>query len=204
MLALKPRVGFANWCKNSGWFGSGLEENVCEAYNFLASNYVPGDEVFFFGFSRGAYTARATAGLVAEIGICQDIQMSRFWEMYTVYKTKDPRTPMEETEWGKLHRDLADKPEKELTDDEMITISAGDKDIEAQKVRKGDGYLWLSYCHKPVIKIVGVFETVGSLGYPANIITDVTEWNKKYAFHNTDIHPGEFLSHIIHFSPAKF
>lgn len=191
MLALKPRVGSADWLKFSGWFGSGLEENVCEAYNFLASNYVPGDEVFFFGFSRGAYTARATAGLVAEVGICQDIQMSRFWEMYTVYKTKDPRTPMEETEWGKLHRNLADKSEKELTDDDMITVSAGDKDIEAQKVRKGDGYWWLSYCHKPVIKIVGVFETVGSLGYPANIIKDVTEWNKKYAFHNTDIHPGE-------------
>lgn len=184
-----------------GWMGSGLEENVCEAYNFLASNYVPGDEVFFFGFSRGAYTARATAGLVAQVGICQEIQMSRFWEMYTVYKTKDAKTPMAETDWGKLNRDLADKPEQDLTDDDLITIAAGDKIYEAQKVRKGDGYWWLSYCHKPVIKIVGVFDTVGSLGFPPNILKDVGEWNKKYAFHNTDIHPGKIILHRPRWDP---
>lgn len=64
-----------------GYSGSGLDENVCEAYSFLASNYCPGDEVFFFGFSWGAYTTRACAGLVANVGLCKDIQMSRFWEM---------------------------------------------------------------------------------------------------------------------------
>src|SRR4051794_25554444 len=42
-----------------GGFGAGFEENVEEALEFLAHNHQPGDEVFIFGFSRGAATARA-------------------------------------------------------------------------------------------------------------------------------------------------
>ena len=42
-----------------GAFGEGLSENVCEAYNFLVNNYESGDEVYMFGFSRGAFTARS-------------------------------------------------------------------------------------------------------------------------------------------------
>ena len=59
-------------------------------------------------------------------------------------------------------RKSGDKAEKDLTDDDMVTISEGDKDHAAQKVRKGDGHEWLSYCHRPVdIKIVGVFRYRG-------------------------------------------
>lgn len=47
-----------------GSTGFGLEAKVLEAYNFVAMNYAPGDEVYCFGFSRGAYTARAVAGLI--------------------------------------------------------------------------------------------------------------------------------------------
>ena len=45
--------------KFEGGTGAGLAENVCEAYNFVVNNYSPGDEIYVFGFSRGAYTARA-------------------------------------------------------------------------------------------------------------------------------------------------
>ena len=175
----------------AGYFGSGLDENVCEAYNFLANNYCSGDEVFFFGFSRGAYTARACAGLVANVGICKDIQMSRFWEMYTIYKTKPLGTKIEDTDWGKENDAIEEKSEEDLKPDDLITISKGDKKMAPYVVRKGAGAGWLRYCQKPVIKIVGVFDTVGSLGYPVNILVDVTEWNKAYQFHDTDIHPGE-------------
>jgi uncharacterized protein (DUF2235 family) len=41
-----------------GATGAGLAENIREAYAFIASNYVPGDELFLLGFSRGAFTAR--------------------------------------------------------------------------------------------------------------------------------------------------
>lgn len=120
--------------------------------------------------------------------------------MHTLYKTKDAIILMAETEWGKLYRDLANKPEQDLRDDDMIIITAGDKINEAQKARKGDGYWWLSYCHKPIIKIVVFFDTVGSLGYLPNVLKDVAEWNKKYEFHNTDIHPGKVL-HSGHSRP---
>ncbi|KAG6988492.1 hypothetical protein G7Y79_00072g097540 [Physcia stellaris] len=175
--------------KLSGYFGSGLDENVCEAYNFLANNYCDGDEVFFFGFSRGAYTARACAGLVANVGLCKDIQMSRFWEMYTVYKSKPRETPIGDTEWGKKNDAIATKDDKYMKPEDWITISKGDKTMAPYAVRKGAGAGWLEFCKKPVIKIVGVFDTVGSLGYPVNIFVDLSKWNEAYQFHDTDIHP---------------
>jgi len=38
-------------------------------YGFLATNYEEGDEIFFFGFSRGAFTARAICGIVCNLGL---------------------------------------------------------------------------------------------------------------------------------------
>lgn len=52
-----------------GAFGHGLEENIFDAYRFLIANYEPGDEIFLFGFSRGAYTARSVAGMIRKCGI---------------------------------------------------------------------------------------------------------------------------------------
>src|SRR5687767_10075485 len=39
-----------------GAFGKGLEANIHDAYRFLVANYEPGDAIYIFGFSRGAYT----------------------------------------------------------------------------------------------------------------------------------------------------
>jgi uncharacterized protein (DUF2235 family) len=50
--------------KLGGAIGDGLEEKIFDAYRFLAFNYSPGDEIFIFGFSRGAYTARSLCGLI--------------------------------------------------------------------------------------------------------------------------------------------
>ncbi len=52
-----------------GATGAGLTENVLDGYNQLAESYDPGDELFLFGFSRGAYTARAIAGLIGSHGL---------------------------------------------------------------------------------------------------------------------------------------
>lgn len=169
---------------------------MCEAYNFLASNYCDGDEVFFFGFSRGAYTARACAGLVANVGLCKDIQMSRFWEMYSVYKSKPRGTLIGDTDWGKKNDTIAVKDDKDMKPEDWITISKGDKNMAPYAVRKGAGAGWLEFCKKPVIKVVGVFDTVGSLGYPKNIFVDVSKWNEPYQFHDTDIHPGGYITRL--------
>ncbi len=49
--------------------GKGLDENVAQLYDALARRYAPGDRVFLFGFSRGAFTVRALAGLVWRHGL---------------------------------------------------------------------------------------------------------------------------------------
>ncbi|MDT5033548.1 MAG: hypothetical protein QOC94_3719, partial [Actinoplanes sp.] len=50
-------------------FGSGLKTNVGEAYTYLMRHWQPGDEVYIFGFSRGAYTARALVGMLNRPGL---------------------------------------------------------------------------------------------------------------------------------------
>jgi uncharacterized protein (DUF2235 family) len=52
-----------------GAFGIGLDAAIVSAYRFLALNYEPGDSVFVFGFSRGAYTARSLVGMTKAIGL---------------------------------------------------------------------------------------------------------------------------------------
>lgn len=50
-------------------FGTGMRDNLAEAYTYLMRVYEPGDRIYLFGFSRGAYTARALNGLLHTIGI---------------------------------------------------------------------------------------------------------------------------------------
>jgi uncharacterized protein (DUF2235 family) len=50
-------------------FGAGLRQNLGEAYTFLINHYEPDDRIFVFGFSRGAYTARALTGMLEFFGI---------------------------------------------------------------------------------------------------------------------------------------
>lgn len=49
--------------------GHSVRENVCAAYRFLTRTYQPGDQIFLFGFSRGAYTVRALAGMIHFLGL---------------------------------------------------------------------------------------------------------------------------------------
>ena len=52
-------------------FGQGLYGKIQQAYEFLIFNYEPGDAVFVFGFSRGAFTARSFVGFVKHVGILE-------------------------------------------------------------------------------------------------------------------------------------
>lgn len=52
-------------------FGRGVFDNIAEGYRFLMQHWQPGDEVWLFGFSRGAFTARSIAGLVNAFGIAE-------------------------------------------------------------------------------------------------------------------------------------
>ncbi len=52
-------------------FGYGLRENIEDAYEYLMNRYLPGDKLFLFGFSRGAFTVRALAGMFHKVGLLQ-------------------------------------------------------------------------------------------------------------------------------------
>ena len=58
------------WTKLIGLaFGYGISDNIADAYQFLMRNFELGDEVYVFGFSRGAYTARALCGMLHIVGL---------------------------------------------------------------------------------------------------------------------------------------
>ncbi|MFC1958394.1 DUF2235 domain-containing protein [Chloroflexota bacterium] len=52
-------------------FGYGIKQNIEDGYEYLMNVFEPKDKVFIFGFSRGAYTARALAGMIHQFGILQ-------------------------------------------------------------------------------------------------------------------------------------
>ncbi|NEM04741.1 DUF2235 domain-containing protein [Geodermatophilus normandii] len=74
-----------------GAFGVGLSRNVTFVYRFLVENYEPGDELFLFGFSRGAYTVRSVAGLVRQCGILRPEHVGRLDEAYALYRSRNVR-----------------------------------------------------------------------------------------------------------------
>lgn len=71
-----------------GALGVGLSRDVCDTYEFLVKNYEPGDELFFFGFSRGAFTARSTVGLVRNAGILRRENIGLVKQAYALYRNR--------------------------------------------------------------------------------------------------------------------
>jgi uncharacterized protein (DUF2235 family) len=66
--------------------GYGLDNEVLDAYRFIAENYVKGDNVFLFGFSRGAYTVRVLTGFMHLIGLLRPDQLNYLGYAFTAYK----------------------------------------------------------------------------------------------------------------------
>ncbi|HRO15149.1 MAG TPA: DUF2235 domain-containing protein, partial [Paracoccus sp. (in: a-proteobacteria)] len=70
------RVHYASGIQWSDWHGvsavftgRGLEDRIAAAYGWLASSWHPGDPIFIFGYSRGAFSARSLAGMIAQVGL---------------------------------------------------------------------------------------------------------------------------------------
>jgi len=86
-----PGVGTGNGLDRliGGGTGAGLARNVRDAYAFIVNNYVRGDEIFLFGFSRGAYTARSISGLIDTIGLLDERHMGAFLDAWAFYRMPD-------------------------------------------------------------------------------------------------------------------
>jgi uncharacterized protein (DUF2235 family) len=67
-------------------FGYGTERNIKQLYSKLAEHYDPGDHVYLFGFSRGAFTVRALAGLIYRCGLVKRCHRDKIDEGYGLYR----------------------------------------------------------------------------------------------------------------------
>ena len=122
-----------------GIFGDGLTRNIRRAYEWLIDNYNEGDDIFIFGFSRGAYTARSLAGFIARLGLLEPGAPLGVAQLYARYQRSSARTI----------RALRDEEARGTLRD--VTIEER----------------WmLKYAQAVPIKMVGVWDTVGELGIP--------------------------------------
>ncbi|KAI4096895.1 MAG: hypothetical protein LQ344_000695 [Seirophora lacunosa] len=127
-----------------GATGQGLSQNIRETYTFLANNYSNGDEIFLIGFSRGAFTARSVAGLIGGVGLLTKSGLPDLAEVFKDFQhRRDPN-------YRPANPDIPfpNKP------------SASDPRYRETMEREGLTRLRIK------IKVIGVFDTVGSLGIP--------------------------------------
>lgn len=74
-----------------GALGDGLFGKVQDCYSFLSHVYDPGDSIYLLGFSRGAYTARSVAGMIAAFGVpMKNLSNSTTPEIFAAYRERDP------------------------------------------------------------------------------------------------------------------
>jgi uncharacterized protein (DUF2235 family) len=81
-------TGFRKFTGNV--FGRGFSENVRHCYQFIFDNYQEGDQIFLFGFSRGAATVRSLAGFIHMFGILPRSRGKLVNEAWKIYKKSDP------------------------------------------------------------------------------------------------------------------
>ena len=76
----------------AGAFGTGLFQKIREGYTKIAHDYNAGDQIFLFGFSRGAYTARSIGGMLAACGLPQQLTDDAIDDAFNMYRMK-PDSP---------------------------------------------------------------------------------------------------------------
>jgi uncharacterized protein (DUF2235 family) len=76
-----------------GATGIGVDDNIRSAYQFIAQNYVPGDQIYLFGFSRGAFTVRSLTGLITACGILYRQSLGALPDAWIYYRSPKPHSP---------------------------------------------------------------------------------------------------------------
>ena len=148
-----------------GAFGEGIDRNIMECYQFLVNNYSPGDEIYLFGFSRGAYTARSLAGMIRNSGLLRQENVSMTQEAYSLYRDRNP----------------AKHPESSPAKTFRQQFSHPDYDSNG-KVRKDDDGVPVD---STTITCIGVWDTVGALGIPIGLFDRLNA--QRFAFHDTTL-----------------
>lgn len=88
-----PQQVFYDWGVGSyygkvsgGATGKGLHKNIMDGYRYIVQNYSHGDEIFLFGFSRGAYTVRCLCGMIYNCGILKKTNANLIQKAFDHYK----------------------------------------------------------------------------------------------------------------------
>lgn len=82
----------ANRSLLSALTGDGIDKNIKDCYRWLAQQYVPGDEIYLFGFSRGAYTVRSLAGFIRNSGLITHDDDGLLNEAFRLYRDRSNST----------------------------------------------------------------------------------------------------------------
>jgi len=150
-------------------FGWGLARNVRQIYGFLCRTYDPGDQIYGFGFSRGAFTMRVVIGLIASQGIVDRNRAQNERDLdrlvacaYNEFR-KNSFTPSLLSFLLRPLRDLWLNTYHRLNG---RSLYQADKNI---RYRDQDG-------DEPLIKFVGVWDTVDAYGLPIDELTRA--WDK--------------------------
>lgn len=143
-----------------GAFGYGLKRNVLHLYDFLCRTWEPGDEIYAFGFSRGAFTVRILAGLVLDQGLltaCPDRALAGYSrDAYRAYRWRFNAT-------GGLVAPL-----RKLRDAAVRVWRAACRQAQ---------YAQLEPAKVPAIEFIGVWDTVAAYGTPlAELTRGIDEW----------------------------
>ena len=93
-----------------GAFGWGISKKILDAYTFLITTYEPGDELFFFGFSRGAYTVRSTFGLIRNSGLLRREFAHKVNDAYSLYRRRDDASHPDAVESELFRRSYSYEP----------------------------------------------------------------------------------------------
>lgn len=160
-------------------FGFGLARNVKQIYRFVCQTYRDGDEIYGFGFSRGAFTMRVVAALICHQGIinvdkAQDEHELDRWVAAAYHRfRKESFTP------SLLSSFL--RPIRDFLFDGLNKVMRR-RPYEPGKPERNFGYLDPSTGKRsegPIIKFVGVWDTVDAYGLPVDELTrawDMVVW----------------------------
>ena len=180
-----PGVGTGNWVDRlmGGTMGIGLSSNVQSAYDFLATNFMDGDDIYLFGFSRGAFTARSLAGLVGLVGLLEKRDMDLFPRVYDIYRSRK-------------HRHALKSGQKEQVELAVRTLFPND----GQQERLVDALV--ENARPTPIFFIGVWDTVGALGIPFGPLRWIGQ--AKYNFHDTELSDRiRFAYHALAIDEAR-
>lgn len=153
-----------------GMFGAGLIDKLGDAYRFLTFNYTPGDEIYVFGFSRGAFTARSFVGMLRNCGIVSRPNAGRIKDAIAWYRARRPSTAPDSLQSRKFRAEVSPNVVTEEGED-------GWRQANVPNYQAGSATLLQ-------IRYLGVWDTVGALGVPTRYRL-LSFFNRKYQFHDT-------------------